>query len=288
MRLACALAGCLAIAACRRIDPGRLDDAPLAPQQLTFDRDVYPILAAKCGSSECHGEAGTFSRTPTRFVAAEPSAGWFTAINFYALVGPFTFGQAPILRRVGAGDHQSVTYSDHERAAITAWLDEEVVQRTFVSVEEIPALSAAVDEELARYRGCMTATDFDDANMASWATVQSQDTQYCSNCHANGAGGFIATGNVTAFYEALRARQDLFLQYITVDGGAGVANVNYESFYRIGSGADPHREHPRFDGFSNPGMQALMLFDMKTRERMSTGCEPDPFPRKRSERDAPR
>jgi hypothetical protein len=103
----------------------------------------------------------------------------------------------------------------------------------------------------------------------------------CEACHADGDGGFLATTDVPAFYDALYTRLDRFLPYFTVDvfkGGQYVA-FNFGALARVANADDPHRDHPRFESFANPGIDALRAFDSAILSRINDGtCEPSPFP----------
>lgn len=246
-----------------------------------FDDNVYGILAAKCIS--CHSAAGPVGNI-SGFVHPEASQGWATATGFQSLVGSFTANSAPILLKIQAG-HNAVTYSSDETNKITAWLDAEVLWRngggsgsgsgSGSAGGETPA--QATQRLLAQWSGCMTKLNFDAANMANaWGNMTANNNQRCSNCHAAGDGGFIATVDSQLFFDVVSSNKYYMLQYFSVKLDlANLANssveINTKSFLGVSQGQDPHREHPRFNSTTNNGMTALNSFYTKTMEAVTAG-----------------
>ena len=94
-----------------------------------FERDVFPIMTAKCGAG-CHL---TTSASSTPFVATSVDQAWITAVGFESVVGNFTTTGAPIYTKVVPGPHNGKTYTADEQAKITAWLAQEVEDRSTVN-----------------------------------------------------------------------------------------------------------------------------------------------------------
>ncbi|MGE0872285.1 MAG: hypothetical protein AB7P03_27245 [Kofleriaceae bacterium] len=103
-----------------------LRGAQLAARRL-FDQNVYPILAGKCAGSACHAQSAS-GATLSRFVADDPTDGWYRAATSGALVGTFVASTAPILRRLET-EHYTASYGDQERAMIIDWLASELSLR---------------------------------------------------------------------------------------------------------------------------------------------------------------
>jgi len=112
----------------------------------------------------------------------------------------------------------------------------------------------------------MTKTNFDTANMANaWGNMTANNNQRCSNCHAGGDGGFIASPTSQLFFDVVSSNKYYMLQYFSVkldltDLTKSTVEINTKSFLGVSTGQDPHREHPRFNATTNNGMTALKTF----------------------------
>ena len=199
-----------------------------------------------------------------------------TIVGYTAVVGNFTTATAPVLLKIQNG-HQAITYSSDEVNKITAWLDAEVLWRNApagggtgsgtgsgTTGGETPA--QATQRVLAQWSACMTKTNFDAANMAgAWGNMTANNNQRCSNCHAAGDGGFIASVDSQLFFDVVSSNKYYMLQYFSVKLDlTNLANskieINTKSFLGVSTGQDPHREHPRFNATTNNGMTALNTF----------------------------
>ena len=256
-----------------------------------YDDNVHSIMATKCLG--CHNVAGAVGNL-SGFVSADASKGWETITGFQSVVGNFTPTLAGVLIKVDiAGGHQGQTYSSDEKNKITDWLNAEVLWRnqgtgtgsgsgSGSAGGESPA--QATQRVLAAWSACMTKTNFDAANMASaWGNMTANNNQRCSNCHASGDGGFIATVDSQLFFDVVSTNKYFMLQYFTVKLDlANLANskveINTKSFLGVSNGQDPHREHPRFNATQNNGMNALNTFYNTTMAAVTaagaTGCGP--------------
>ncbi|MBA3393245.1 MAG: hypothetical protein H0T89_11395 [Deltaproteobacteria bacterium] len=252
-----------------------------------FNDNVFAILTAKCTGGACHSETATGS-TLTRFVATDAVRGWEVATGYQALVGTFTSGAAPVLTIIKPGNHKGVTYAPADEQKIVAWLDAEVAARNGQPTTPPPAqsetLSQATERVLSAFAGCMTIDNFKAANMAqAWGGLEAEGNTECDNCHNSGAEGFMASRQANFMYDVISTKKYYFLQYLTVDLTQGPAAakvvVNKASFLGVSNAQDPHREHPRFNANTNPGMTALNKFYTDTMARVNTPglCAPRPL-----------
>lgn len=257
-----------------------------------YDDNVHSIMSTKCVG--CHNAAGPVGNL-SGFVSTDAAKGWETITGFQSAVGNFTPTLAGVLIKVDvAGGHQGQTYSSDEKNKITDWLNAEVLWRNqgtgtgtgtgsgSGTPTESPAQATA--RVLAAWSGCMTKTNFDAANMASaWGNLTANNNQRCSNCHASGDGGFIASIDSQLFFDVISTNKYYMLQYFTVKLDlANLANskveINQQSFLGVSQGKDPHREHPRFNATTNNGMTALKSFYDTTMAAVTAagpnGCGP--------------
>jgi hypothetical protein len=245
---------------------------------------VYPVMQAKCAS--CHALAGPVGNL-SGFVSPTKDGSHATILGFTSLVGSFAPTAAPVLLKV-TGGHQGIVYSSDEINKITAWLNQEVIEQNgggtgagsgSGSGSETPA--AATQRVMAAWSACMTKTNFDAANMANaWGNLTANNNQRCSNCHAGGDGGYIATVDSQMFFDTVSSNKYYMLQYIKVKLDlTNLANssmeINEQSFLGVSNGQDPHREHPRFNAADNNGMTALQAFYDSTKAAvLAGGCGP--------------
>ncbi len=266
-------------------DPGS-GGADSAEARGLYDNNVYPIMVAKCAS--CHSAAGPVGNI-SGFVAPDVSTAWSTATGFQSFVGSFTANTAPVLLKISAG-HNAITYSSDEVNKITGWLDAEVLWRNgggqgsgsdtgSGTTTESPA--QATQRLLTDWSACMTKTNFDTADMANdWGNMTANNNQRCSNCHASGDGGFIASVDSQLFFDVISSNKYYMLQYFSVkldlaDLSKSTVEINTKSFLGVSQGQDPHREHPRFNATNNRGMEALQQFYDLTMQAVAAGnCGP--------------
>ncbi len=251
-----------------------------------YEENVHPIMALKCGG--CHSLAGPIGNL-SGFVSADKSTSHATVLGFTSVVGSFAPTTAPILLKV-TGGHQGTNYTSDETNKITEWLNQEVLEQnggggsgsgsgSGTTTGETPA--AASQRVLAEWSACMTKTNFDAANMASaWGNLTANNNQRCSNCHASGDGGFLASPDSTLMFEVVSSNKYYMLQYFHVKLDlANLANskieINTASFTGVSNGQAPHLEHPRFNATTNNGMTALQAFYTSTAAAVATGgCGP--------------
>jgi hypothetical protein len=261
--------------------------AESAAAKMAYDSNVYPIMVAKCNS--CHAAAGPVGNI-SGFVAPDVSTAWATATGYQSFVGSYTPESAPVLLKISAG-HNAITYSSDEVNKITDWLNQEVLWRnggggsgdtgsgSGTTTGETPA--QATQRLLSEWSACMTKTNFDTANMANrWGNMTAQNNQRCSNCHASGDGGFIASVDSQLFFDVVSSNKYYMLQYFSVkldltDLTKSTVEINTKSFLGVSQGQDPHREHPRFNATDNNGMTALQQFYDLTKQAVTAGnCGP--------------
>jgi hypothetical protein len=186
-----------------------------------YDQHVYPVMKGKCIS--CHNAAGAVGNL-SGFVTTDAASGWTTITGFQSVVGNFTSSLAPVLGKIEGG-HQGITYTATEKTKIVEWLDAEVAWRNAGAGSgsgsgsgtstETPA--QATQRVLAEWSACMTKTNFDAADMAdAWGNLTADNNQRCSNCHASGDGGFMASVDSQLFFDVVSQNKYYLLQYFTV------------------------------------------------------------------------
>lgn len=101
-----------------------------------------------------------------------------------------------------------------------------------------------------RWQNCMTIEDFRSANMVKeWTKLYAENEQYCATCHENGGDGHIVTPIEDKFFTTLKTNKYYALQYFTYNAVTETFTVteNRVAMTGVSTGADPHRQHPRFD-----------------------------------------
>lgn len=253
-----------------------------------FDSDVFPILSAKCGAG-CHL---TTSSSSTPFVASTAAQGWITATGFESVVGNFTTAGAPIYTKVVPGPHQGRNYTPDEQAKITAWLAQEVEERTGgpgpgtdggSGGTETPAQATA--RIISEWSGCLKQTDFEELAFGeAWANKGSNQGN-CEQCHTSGAYGFKANDDNAGMYVTISSNRFYMMSYFAADiSDPNLANAkmvpNYPNFVRVGLRQVPHQEHPAFNtDLNDQAFQRLQqLYDRTMGYKMAGTCGPPVIP----------
>lgn len=245
-----------------------------------FERDVFPVMSAKCAG--CHGPTGAVS---TPFVASAVANAYVTATGFDSVVGNFTTTGAALYAKVVPGPHQGQTYTADEQSKISAWLAQEVSERSTgtggtdagTGGTETPA--QITQRLVGEWSGCLKVTDFTDTNFGpSWANKGSNEGN-CEQCHTNGYSGFKANDDNTGMYETLSTNKYYMLAYFSVDlGNLADAKVvpNFANFQRVGQRQIPHQEHPAFNtNLNDAAFVALQALYDKTMANKAAGtCGP--------------
>lgn len=237
-----------------------------------FRSDVHPILAV-CGGAACH-ETTAVSAALSKFYTADAAASYTATTRTISLVGTFT-NIAPILTYITPnGGHNGMSYTDDQKAKITAWLAIEAQERAGEGPSGPPPIDPK--EVLRVWSGCMTLESFQAADMYLWGNIPSGvGGQACRNCHQAGLDGFMS-GNGTAngqavFFEAISKTTTFLLKYFTVDA-MGKVIINTGAMTNAGATI---AAHPRFNGLENAGMTALEDFYMRTQAVQAAGeCGP--------------
>jgi hypothetical protein len=249
-----------------------------------FESDVFPILAAKCGAG-CHL---TTSASSTPFVATAVGTAYITATGFDSVVGNYTTTGAAIYTKVVPGPHNAKTYTADEQMKITAWLAQEVTERTGPGPgpgpsEETPAQATA--RIISEWSGCLKLEDFTALNFGpSWANKGSNQGN-CEQCHTSGAYGFKANDDNAGMYETLTTNKYYMMAYFAPDiSDPNLANAkmvpNYVNFQRVGLRQIPHQEHPSFNTNQNDAaFQTLQqLYDRTMGYKTAGTCGPPRIP----------
>jgi hypothetical protein len=249
-----------------------------------FERDVYPILSAKCGAG-CHLTA---SASSTPFVASSVSNSWVTTVGFSSVVGNFTTTGAPIYTKLVPGPHSGKNYTADEEAKIVAWLAQEVADRADVvpgsdgggqTGTETPA--QASQRIVAEWSGCLKQTDFEALGFGeAWANKGSNEGN-CEQCHTAGYSGFKANDDNAGMYETLSTNKYYMFAYFAADiSDPNLANAkmvpNFMNFQRVGQRQVPHQEHPAFntDLNDNAFQKLQQLYDLTMGYKTAGTCGP--------------
>ncbi len=173
-----------------------------------FDRNVAPILQAKC--AVCHANS-SIGDGPD-FMGSSPNVTtWYAAMAVRTtVIGSVPFIQvatpqdSPILSK---GEHTGPALTTSEQATVTAWLIKEAQERGLgTPVEPGPGPGPGpmdytprnLREAIVRFTACMTRADWDDTigennntNVARQGTTDGQ----CTACHQTGTGGAYLSNN---------------------------------------------------------------------------------------------
>ena len=131
----------------------------------------------------------------------------------------------------------------------------------------------SADALLRQWSGCMTLTNFQTANMAvAWGTLNTATNQECSNCHALGGQGFIASTDEAVFFKTVTEQSAYLVKYFSADAASGTVIINNVSMMSAGVSLT---DHPHFDPINNAGMRALATFFDSTKALKAAGtCDP--------------
>ena len=215
-----------------------------------FERDVFPILSAKCGAG-CHL---TTSASSTPFVAPAVATAYVTTTGFDAVVGNYTTTGAGLWLKIVPGPHNARTYTTDEQMKIQAWLAQEVTERGGGPgpgpTEETPAQATA--RIISEWSGCLKLEDFTALNFGPACSNKGSNEGNCEQCHTSGAYGFKANDDNAGMYETLSTNKYYMMAYFAADiSDPNLANAkmvpNYVNFQRVGLRQVPHQEHPSFN-----------------------------------------
>jgi hypothetical protein len=252
-----------------------------------FESDVFPILSVKCGAG-CHL---TSSASSTPFVASTVGQAWITTVGFESVVGNFTTTGAPMYTLLVPGPHQGRTFTPAEQAKVTAWLAQEVEDRSTgpgptdggTGGTETPA--QATGRIISEWSGCLKQTDFEELGFGvAWANKGSNQGN-CEQCHTSGAYGFKANDDNAGMYTTLSTNKYYMLAYFAADISDPIlANAkmvpNYPNFTRVGLRQVPHQEHPAFNTNLNDGAYQVLqqLYDRTMAYKAAGTCGPPIIP----------
>lgn len=131
--------------------------------------------------------------------------------------------------------------------------------------QEAPPADASPMGDFGAFIGCMQLDDFVASNMAqAWSTLESQNT--CTSCHT--ADGMFS-GDSQRFFEDLKHRTYVQIQFFTYDRVQGIVDVNTTTIPRVGKATAPYVEHPRFN--ATKGLDATFDFHDRTMARLAAG-----------------
>jgi hypothetical protein len=149
--------------------------------QAKFMNEVYPAIAADCGS--CHA----VDPNP-RFLAATAEASYNAIINYTPALIAIPENSNLVLH----GEHTGPALTPAQDTLVREWLQMEADERGLVGGEEEPPPSGpTLQEALEMFADCMTYEDWTATGMNTIANSQTQFGD-CNGCHAQGEGGFLA------------------------------------------------------------------------------------------------
>lgn len=254
--------------------------------RLMFERDVFPIISAKCGAG-CHL---TTSASSTPFVATAVATAYVTTTGFDSVVGNYTTAGAAIYGRIVPGPHNARTYTADEQMKITAWLAQEVTERNGGGPgpgpgpsEETPAQASA--RIVSEWSGCLKLEDFTALNFGPAFANKGSGDGNCEQCHTGGYSGFKANDDNAGMYETLSTNKYYMMAYFAADiSDPNLANAkmvpNYMNFQRVGLRQVPHQEHPSFNtNLNDAAFQTLQqLYDRTMGYKTAGTCGPPRIP----------
>lgn len=125
-----------------------------------------------------------------------------------------------------------------------------------------PTLERTPAGDFAEFIACIDYGDFVAANMTTaWRIDDS-----CTSCHT--ADGMFS-GDPARFFDDLKHRTYIQVQFFTWDRTTETVEVNTESIPRIGKSVAPYASHPKFD--AHAGIQATFDLHDRTNTRLAAG-----------------
>jgi hypothetical protein len=219
-----------------------------------YERDVYPIMTTNCGAG-CHMGAGS---TSTPFVGATQAVAYDTVVGYNSVVGNFTTAGAPIWTKImNPVVHNARTYTADQQAKISAWLAQEVVERSGgvdptnpTDPTENPG--QASERLITQWMSCLKESDFVELQFGeAWAN-QGSNQGACEVCHSTGYKGMYANDDNVMTYQVLTTYREYMLFFfqpnvLVQDLSTAKMEPNLEHFIDLGLRLPPHQEHPSFD-----------------------------------------
>jgi hypothetical protein len=152
----------------------------LTARQL-FDANVAPVFAASCAG--CH--AGTGATTGPTFLGAGGSSYYGKLLSDPRFVNNNPADSLLLTK----GAHEGPALTVAQGMSITAWLQQEVVERGASNLPS-PPTAGGTDKaaaELQKFGNCMTLTDFNSTGMNQLYNQNVNGGDTCSSCHTSGA-----------------------------------------------------------------------------------------------------
>ena len=128
-------------------------------------------------------------------------------------------------------------------------------------------LTEASQGDFAAFMACMSYDDFVASNMATaWSTIaMTNQAGTCTGCHV--ADGMFSSDS-HKFFDTLKQRTYLQVQFFTFDRAADTVDVNDETIPRVGKAVAPYVDHPRFN--ANKGLDATYDLYQRTMTRVAS------------------
>jgi len=237
-----------------------------------FNANVYPILAARCGSSGCHSSATPGANAPAYVSPTTPAqdntTAWTVMTGTASVLAGFT-ATAPLITIPTTTAHYA-TFTADQITSITDWLALEASWRS------AGGGTTAVDY-MAKWSGCMQYTDFMTANVATAYAQQVNTTEgYCKQCHVNGQAQsyFVATPDAQNMFTTITTYREYLTTFFTIDTTTNTIVVNTIPF-KLAAVGGTNGEHPnQWNPLTNKGMTALTNFAKLTTEHLNGTTAP--------------
>lgn len=267
--------------------------------RISFNENVYPVIAAHCGGCHTTGTATNpyafvDSKSPT--TGTDLTSAWNTVNGVSKVVGTYTPTAAVLTYGATTGAHPTGgapngLYSQNEQNAITTWLALEAAWRNTPppnpgSGSNPPAQKTA-DQLLEMWAGCMTETDFKaivpNANNGAqtmydaWGGMQANEGN-CNQCHVNGQNNMEASNQESIMWTFMSQNPSVMLQYFTVDvQNQTMKVVDVTHFSDVLNGYVPWSGHTKLQnqGDLTNAMTVLTAFYTATMVHVTAGtCAP--------------
>jgi len=240
-----------------------------------FDLEVQPLLVARCQTCHVEGMA-TAPGNALKFLGANADANFYSAVNaFPSVVGGYNSGLATMINK---GAHEgSGWWTPEEDEKIRNWLDMEQAARG-TGGGGGPVVAGDSLEALAAWSGCMSLTNWIQADMGSWADKNAEGGTVCSSCHADGLQRFNTNGDETEMFTM--NRYELFIIgffTVSLDPESGDANIvpAIDKLERMGNGTTLHPTY----SIDNEHFDRLeQFYQLTLQDQQAGGCGPATFP----------
>jgi len=232
---------------------------------------VQPMLVASCAS--CH--EGTVGSTPYKFLGAiDPSDNYQAIMTDQAVIGGWNPALATLLTK---GAHDGRAWTDPEKATISAWMAQEVIDRN-VDLENPPPPQPAgpltARQALAQWSACMQYADWTDSQVYTWANKGTNQGP-CRQCHTDGAGAFFANTDADMMFEMNKHEVFIKAMFTVAPKSLTDPSLGYEvrvnDVKLCNKGAGDGQSHPNYN-CAGTQMDRLVDFYTRTKTYIESGA----------------